>query len=137
MDFVEGLPLSQGKSVIMVVVDRLAKYAHFTALAHPYTAITVAQLFVSQIFKLHGMPTSIVSDKDPVFISSFWKEFFLLQGTSLKMSTSYQPNGHPGYLGLSTSIIPVGMLLSNSVPMKQFMGFLHLGYLPMCQGRHK
>jgi hypothetical protein len=91
MDFVEGLPLSQGKSVIMVVVDRLSKYAHFTALSHPYTAATVAKLFMSQIFKLHGMPTSIVFDRDPVFTNSFWKEFFRLQGTSLKMSTSYHP----------------------------------------------
>jgi len=91
MDFVEGLPLSQGKSVIMVVVGRLSKYAHFTALAHPYTAASVAKLFMSQIFKLHGMPTSIVSDRDPVFTSSFWREFFRLHGTSLKMSTSYHP----------------------------------------------
>jgi len=89
MDFVQGLPLSQGHSVILVVVDRLSKYNHFTSLSHPYTAAKVAQLFISNIFKLHGMPTSIISDRDPTFTNALWRELFRLQGTSRKMSTSY------------------------------------------------
>jgi hypothetical protein len=91
MDFITGLPKSGNKSVIMVVVDRLSKYAHFCALPHPFTASTVAQLFMDQVFKLHGMPKFIVSDRDPTFTSNFWQELFKLQGTQLHLSSAYHP----------------------------------------------
>ena len=91
IDFIEGLPLSQGKSVIFVVVDRLTKYGHFLALAHPFTTITVATLFFEQIFRLHGLPQTIVSNRDNVFISSFWIKLFKLQGTTLACSSAYHP----------------------------------------------
>ncbi|KAM1172602.1 hypothetical protein ACFX2G_023167 [Malus domestica] len=91
MDFIVGLPLCKGKSVILVVVDRLSKSAHFIAMAHPYTAITVAQSFVDNVLKLHGMPSSVVSDRDPIFISAFWKELFKLQGSKLCISSGYHP----------------------------------------------
>jgi hypothetical protein len=57
----------------------------------PYTASKIAQLFIQNIFKLHGMPQSIISDRDPIFTNLFWQELFRLQGTSLKLSTSYHP----------------------------------------------
>ncbi|KAJ4801231.1 polyprotein [Rhynchospora pubera] len=91
MDFIEGLPKSEGKSVIYVVVDRLTKYAHFTALSHPYNAQTVARVFMENVFKLHGLPTSIVSDRDKVFTSLFWRELFKHVGTTLSYSTAYHP----------------------------------------------
>jgi len=77
--------------VILVVVDRLSKYAHFISVTHPYTTTKIAQIFIANIFKLHGMPTSIVSDRDPVFTSLFWKELFKLHGTELKFSSAYHP----------------------------------------------
>ena len=91
MDFIEGLPLVRGYSVIFVVVDRLSKYAHFSALAHPFSAKAVAECFVQNIAKLHGMPRTIVSDRDRVFISEFWTEYFRLQGTRLDLSSAYHP----------------------------------------------
>lgn len=91
MDFVEGLPSSHGRNVIFVVVDRFSMYAHFLALSHPYTAVSVAKLFFDNIFKLHGLPETIVGDRDVTFTSSFWKELFRLQGTQLCFSSSYHP----------------------------------------------
>jgi hypothetical protein len=91
MDFITGLPKSGNKLVIMVVVDHLSKYAHFCTLEHPFTASTMAQIFMDQVFKLHGMPHSIVFYHDPTFTSNFWQELFKLQGTQLHLNTTYHP----------------------------------------------
>ncbi|GKA22136.1 putative mitochondrial protein [Tanacetum coccineum] len=69
MDFIDGLPMSKGGTVITVIVDRLSKYNHFIPLTHPYTAIQVAQAFLDNIYRLHRLPRIIVSDKDVVFMS--------------------------------------------------------------------
>lgn len=71
MDFIEGLPNSQGKTVIWVIIDRFTKYGHFLALQHPYTAEGLATLYMNHIHKLHGSPESIISDRDVVFQSEF------------------------------------------------------------------
>ncbi|XP_056850923.1 uncharacterized protein LOC108825184 [Raphanus sativus] len=76
LDFIEGLPPSSGKHCILVVIDRLSKNAHFLALSHPYTAMDVAKLYMDQVFRLHGMPKDITSDRDPTFLSEVWREMF-------------------------------------------------------------
>jgi len=91
MDFIEGLPKSKTYDTILVVIDKLTKYAHFICLSHPYTAITVAQAFLANIYKLHGMPTVIISDRDRAFTSSFWQELFKLTDTTLNKSSAYHP----------------------------------------------
>ena len=116
MDFIEGLPKSEGKEVILMVVDRFSKYAHLMALAHPYSAITVAKVFMENVYKLHGMPASIVSDRDSVFLSQFWKELFKQQGVNLQYSTAYHPQSDgqtevvnkciEGYLRCMTGSMP-------------------------------
>jgi hypothetical protein len=91
MNFIEGLPKSGGKDVILVVVDKLTKYAHFMALAHPFTAQYVAQLFIDTIIKLHGPPIAIVTDRDRIFTSKLWQDIF----KSLKVSLHYSSTYHP------------------------------------------
>lgn len=91
MDFITGLPKSQGFEVIWVVVDRFSRYAHFVALQHPISAKGLAQTFFDNIYKLHGLPESIVSDRDSLFLSEFWQNLFKICGTRLCMSTAYHP----------------------------------------------
>ena len=89
LDFIEGLPISQGKNKILVVVDQLSKSTYFMALSHPFSVKTVVETFVEGVVKLHGMPRSIINDRDPIFVIKFWQEFFNLSGTKLKMSSTY------------------------------------------------
>jgi hypothetical protein len=91
MDFVEALPKVHGKSVILTVVDRLSKVAHFIPLGHLYTATTVARVFFAEVVRLHGISATIVSDCDPVFTSEFWRELFRLTGVKLHMSSAFHP----------------------------------------------
>lgn len=91
VDFIPGLPRSQGKDVIFVVVDRLSKYAHFISLSHPFTSVQVAQVYLDNVFRLHGWPMSIVSDIVAIFLSHFWQALFSIHGTDLKLSSAYHP----------------------------------------------
>ncbi|XP_019183647.1 PREDICTED: uncharacterized protein LOC109178468 [Ipomoea nil] len=91
LDFVEGLQKVQGKTALLVVVDRLSKYAHFLPISHPFTAITVANIFFANIVKLHGVPETMVSDRDNTFTCAFWNELFRLNGSTLAFSTAYHP----------------------------------------------
>lgn len=90
-DFIEGLSTSKGFNSILVVVDRFTKYAHFIPLKHPFTAHQVGSSVLHHVVKLHGLPNTIVSNRDRIFTSSFWKELFKLMDTTLLMSTVYHP----------------------------------------------
>lgn len=91
MDFIDGLPQSGASNCLLVIVDTRTKFAHFLPLAHPYTAAKVAQLYMHQVYRIHGFPAAIVSDRDPVFTSHFWQELFKYAGTELRMSTANHP----------------------------------------------
>lgn len=91
LDFIEGFPHVGGKTVVLTVVDRFPKYAHFIPLGHPYTAVALARTFFNNIVKLHGIPCSIVSDRDPVFTSTFWTKLFTIFGIKQRISTVFHP----------------------------------------------
>ena len=91
MDFIEGLPWSGRFNCILVVVDKFSKYSHFLPLSHPFSASQVATTYVDQVYRLHGLPDSILSDRDPIFTSRFWQELFRQTQTTLRMSTPYHP----------------------------------------------
>jgi hypothetical protein len=91
LDFITGLPSFQTSTVILVVVDRFSKAAHFGFLPTQFTACKVAELFTKMVFQHHGMPKSMVFDRDPIFMSKFWQQLFKLNGTKLRMSSAYHP----------------------------------------------
>jgi Integrase zinc binding domain len=91
MDFVCGLPKSEGKEIILVVIDKLIKYCHLLALSHPFKALQVVELFLDTIYKLHGLPQKIVINGDPIFTSQFRRELMSRLDIKLNFSTAYHP----------------------------------------------
>ena len=92
MDFVSGLPLTQKKhDSVWVIIDRLTKSAHFIPVKIDYSMDRLVELYVDEIVRLHGVPLSIVSDRDPRFTSKFWKELQSALGTMLNFSTTFHP----------------------------------------------
>ncbi|XP_027158198.1 uncharacterized protein LOC113759821 [Coffea eugenioides] len=92
MDFVSGLPRTQkGHDAIWVIVDRLTKTAHFLPVNMKYSLEKLAKLYMDEVVRLHGVPVSIVSDRDPRFVSRFWQKLQEALGTKLNYSTAYHP----------------------------------------------
>ncbi|KAJ8760411.1 hypothetical protein K2173_015078 [Erythroxylum novogranatense] len=92
MDFVIGLPLTQRKhDAVWVIVDKFTKYANFLPVRPNYSLDRLADLYVNEIVRLHGVPLSIMSDRDPRFTSRFWKSLQEALGTQLKFSTTFHP----------------------------------------------
>ncbi|KAL5828810.1 hypothetical protein ACOSQ3_018278 [Xanthoceras sorbifolium] len=104
MDFVTGLPLTRSHhDAIWVIVDRLTKSAHFLPVRVDYSLDRLAELYIKEIVRLHGVPVSIISDRDPKFTSRFWKKFQEALGIRLSFSTAF----HPQTDGQSERIIQV------------------------------
>ena len=93
MDFMTCLPRTpQGHDAVWVIVDRLTNSAHFLAVQMTFTLERFCQLYIREIVRLHGVPVSIVSDRDPRFTTHFWKSFQKAMGTRLTMSTTFHPH---------------------------------------------
>ena len=90
-DFITKLPLAQGYDAILVVVDRLTKMAHFVPTTERTSAEGLARLFRDNIWKLHGLPDSIISDRGPQFAAGIMKELNRMLGIKTKLSTAFHP----------------------------------------------
>ncbi|KAI2644146.1 Transposon Tf2-6 polyprotein [Labeo rohita] len=91
LDFVSGLPPSRGNTVILTVVDRFSKAAHFIPLPKLPSAKETAQVVVDHVSRIHGLPLDVVSDRGPQFVSRFWKEFCRQIGASTSLSSGFHP----------------------------------------------
>ena len=91
MDLVVGLPKIRSYDAIWVIVDRLTKSAHFIPISASYSPERLAEIYIKEIVKLHGIPKNIVSDRDPRFTSRFWQALHEAMGTKLRFSTAYHP----------------------------------------------
>jgi len=91
VDFITKLPVVAGKDAILVVCDRLSKIMHFVATTERTLAEGLARLFRNNMWKLHGLPESIVSDRGPQFAAELTKEFNKMLGIKTKLSTAFHP----------------------------------------------
>lgn len=160
MDFIIGLSQSEENTTIMVVFDRLTKYAHFGGLPAWFIACRTTILFVEIVIKRHGFPSSIVLDRDPTFMRKFWMTLFELSRTKLHRNIIYPPQtdgqtkvvnrgleqylrcfareqplvGRTIFVGLSTLTTPVTTTISKQLPIKLciYMVVYHWIFFLMC-----
>ena len=93
MDFVTHLPRTRRRhDAVWVIVDQLMKSTHFLAMRMTFTLVEFCRLYIREIVRLHGVPVSIVSDRDPRFTVHFWKSLQKAMGTRLAMSTAFHPH---------------------------------------------
>uniref|UniRef100_A0A3P9KS66 Gypsy retrotransposon integrase-like protein 1 n=1 Tax=Oryzias latipes TaxID=8090 RepID=A0A3P9KS66_ORYLA len=94
MDFVTGLPASQGHNIILTVIDRFSKAAHFIPLPKLPTATEMADILVREVFRHHGIPSDIVSDRGPQFISQVWRAFCSALGATVSLTSGHHPQSN-------------------------------------------
>ena len=91
MDFITDLPKSEGNDAILIVIDRLRKMAHFLPCTKEIDTWQFSELFMRQIFRLHGLPKDIITDQGSIFTSDLWKETTKQLGIERRLSTAFHP----------------------------------------------
>ena len=91
MDFIIDLPISKSFDVILTIVDRFTKMAHFLPCTKTINSKETTDIIMKEVFRLHGLPNDIISDRGAQFISKFWKQLLEMLKVSCKLSSSYHP----------------------------------------------
>src|SRR4051812_13494044 len=126
MDVVTGFPRSQkGHDAIFVVIDRFSKVAHFLPIKETISASQLADLYVSRIVSLHGIPLEISSDHGSIFTSKFWDSFQEAMGTHLNFSTAYHPS-HKAKLNESIRCLKICFELASFPSARNGRNLFHL-----------
>ena len=94
IDFVTGLPVSQGNTTVLTVVNRFSKMTRFIALPKLPSAKETSEVMMTQVFRVHGFPKDIVSDRGPQFVSRFWRELSRLIGAKASLTSGYHPEAN-------------------------------------------
>ncbi len=94
LDFISTLSPSQGNTVVLTAVDRFSKAAHFIPLPKLPSARETAVAVIDHVFRIHGLPTDVVSDRGPRFISKFCREFCWLLGATVRLSSGFHPQSN-------------------------------------------
>lgn len=130
LDFVSGLPMSNGKNAILVVVDKLTKYAHFIPTTTDINASSTAQLLFDEVFKTYGLPRVMIGDRNPRWTSSLWQELAWLTGTKLALSTSKHPqtDGQTEVMNHQLETMLRAYVQHNKKSWTNWLSLLHLAY---------
>nr|KYP44277.1 Retrotransposable element Tf2 [Cajanus cajan] len=115
-------------SVILVIIDRFTKYAHFIALGHPFSAAKIAELFMNTVVRLHGWPEEIISDRDTIFLSNFWTGLMQSHSVKLLRSTAFHPQTDGQTENLNKSLEAYLRCATGSMP-KQWTNHLAMAEL--------
>ena len=139
LDFVTGLPLSRGKDVILVVVDKLTKYAHFIATMTEVTAEESAVLLFKCVIKFFGMPSRIIGDRDPRWTSAVWNSLSQLFGTRLALSTSKHPqtDSQTEVMNQHLETMLQAYVQEDRVDWADWLDILQFAYNNLFQSAHK
>ena len=131
MDFITGLPKKKKQNnSILVVINKLSKEAHFILMKSTYKAVNIADIFLKEIFRLHGIPKVIISDRDVKFIGNFWRSLFSRLELQLNFSTDHhlQTDGHTERVNQIVEYMLRMYVMNNPTKWEDYLHLVEFAY---------